>query len=104
MYRSCLPEEESEVIFPWLDLCCYGYISSPKNSQVDSSLRCARTHFQVHLSYTLVDRKTSMYSVVWFMCSRKMGAEHAYEGISKFNMFVGEEDTQVGICGAYVVE
>lgn len=38
------------------------------------------------------------------MCGRKMGAEHAYEDISKFNMFVGEEDTQVGICGAYVVE
>lgn len=37
------------------------------------------------------------------MCGRKMSAEHAYEIFLNYNMFA-EEDTQVGICGAYVVE
>lgn len=51
---------------------------------------------------TLVDRKASRYSVVCFVCDRKMSAE-AMKIFLNYNMFAGE-DTQVEICGAYVVE
>ena len=38
------------------------------------------------------------------MCGRKLSAEYAYEDVSNYNRFIGEEDTQVEMCGACVAE